>query len=153
MAEGTIKRLTDRGFGFIDTAKGKDLFFHSSSVEGASFDDLHEGQKVSYTEGQGKKGAVCRERQADIVRPGLAVWLRHQITAYDSMKIPRIKGKRRETRWMPAQRSLELLGWYRKGEAARDDWLCQCCVRAEQPSKTLAEPSGAQSQNQVLTKE
>jgi cold shock protein len=56
MAEGTIKRLTDRGFGFIDTGGGKDLFFHSSSVEGVSFDDLHEGQKVTYTEGQGKKG-------------------------------------------------------------------------------------------------
>jgi cold shock protein len=60
MAEGTIKRLTDRGFGFIDTGKGKDLFFHSSSLQGVSFDDLHEGQKVTYTEGQGKKGP-CAE--------------------------------------------------------------------------------------------
>lgn len=60
MAEGTIKRLTDRGFGFIDTGGGKDLFFHSSSVQGVSFDDLHEGQKVTYTEGQGKKGP-CAE--------------------------------------------------------------------------------------------
>jgi len=60
MAEGTIKRLTDRGFGFIDTGKGKDLFFHSSTVQGVSFDDLQEGQKVSYTEGQGKKGP-CAE--------------------------------------------------------------------------------------------
>ena len=32
MAEGTIKKLTDRGFGFINTGKGKDLFFHSNSV-------------------------------------------------------------------------------------------------------------------------
>ena len=31
MAEGTIKRLTDKGFGFIDTGKAKDLFFHSSA--------------------------------------------------------------------------------------------------------------------------
>jgi cold shock protein len=60
MAEGTIKKLTDRGFGFINTGKGKDLFFHSNSVTGASFDDLHEGQKVSYTEGQGPKGP-CAE--------------------------------------------------------------------------------------------
>ena len=60
MAEGTIKRLTDKGFGFIDTGKGKDLFFHSSSVQEVSFDDLHEGQKVSFTEGQGKKGP-CAE--------------------------------------------------------------------------------------------
>ena len=56
MAEGTIKRLTDRGFGFINIGTDKDLFFHSSGLEGVSFDELHEGQKVSYTEGQGPKG-------------------------------------------------------------------------------------------------
>ena len=44
MAEGTIKRLTDKGFGFIDVGREKDLFFHSSSLEGVSYDDLHEGQ-------------------------------------------------------------------------------------------------------------
>ena len=56
MPEGTIKRLTDKGFGFIDTGTDKDMFFHSSSVEGTSFDDLREGQTVSYTVGQGPKG-------------------------------------------------------------------------------------------------
>jgi CspA family cold shock protein len=61
MAEGTIKRKTDRGFGFIDTGKGKDLFFHMSAVEGATFDDLREGQRVSYIEGQGQKGP-CAEK-------------------------------------------------------------------------------------------
>jgi CspA family cold shock protein len=60
MAEGTIKKLTDKGFGFIKTGSEKDLFFHSSSVQGVSFDDLHEGQKVSYTEGRGPKGP-CAE--------------------------------------------------------------------------------------------
>ena len=56
MAEGTIKRLTDRGFGFIDIGGGKDLFFHMSAVEGVSFDQLNEGQRVSYTAGEGPKG-------------------------------------------------------------------------------------------------
>jgi len=56
MAEGTIKRITDKGFGFIDTGSDKDMFFHSSSVEGASYDELREGQRVSYTEGMGPKG-------------------------------------------------------------------------------------------------
>ena len=60
MPEGTIKRLTDKGFGFIDTGKAKDLFFHSSALEGVTFEQLREGQKVSYTEGQGKKGP-CAE--------------------------------------------------------------------------------------------
>ena len=56
MAEGTIKRLTDRGFGFIDTGGDKDLFFHSSDLEGVSFEQLQEGQRVSFNEGQGPKG-------------------------------------------------------------------------------------------------
>jgi cold shock protein len=56
MAEGTIKKLTQKGFGFIETGNGKDLFFHSESLEGVSFDDLREGQKVSFTEGRSPKG-------------------------------------------------------------------------------------------------
>jgi cold shock protein len=60
MAEGTIKKLTDKGFGFINTGKDKDLFFHSSKVGGTTFEQLQEGQRVSYTEGQGPKGP-CAE--------------------------------------------------------------------------------------------
>lgn len=56
MAEGTIKRLTDKGFGFIDTGTGQDIFFHMSSLVGVTYDELREGQRVSYTEGQGPKG-------------------------------------------------------------------------------------------------
>jgi len=56
MAEGTIKKMTDKGFGFIETPTGADMFFHSSNVEGATFEQLREGQQVSYTEGHGPKG-------------------------------------------------------------------------------------------------
>ena len=56
MAEGTIKRLTDKGFGFIKTATDKDLFFHKSNLEGVRYEELQEGQRVSYTEGSGPKG-------------------------------------------------------------------------------------------------
>ena len=56
MAEGSIKRLTDRGFGFIDTGEGRDIFFHMSAVDGVSFDQLREGQRVSFTVGEGPKG-------------------------------------------------------------------------------------------------
>ena len=56
MAEGTIKKLMDRGFGFINTGKDKDLFFHSKNLQGVSFEQLQEGQRVSFTEGQGAKG-------------------------------------------------------------------------------------------------
>jgi CspA family cold shock protein len=64
MAQGTIKRITDKGFGFIDTGSGKDLFFHRSSVSGVSFEDLREGQRVQFDEGQGPKGP-----RAENVRP------------------------------------------------------------------------------------
>jgi CspA family cold shock protein len=64
MAEGTIKRLTDKGFGFIDMGNGKDMFFHMSSVEGARYEELREGQKVTFDEGSGPKGP-----RAENVRP------------------------------------------------------------------------------------
>ncbi len=56
MAEGTIKRLTDKGFGFIETGTGKDLFFHMSAVAGVRFEDLRQGQRVSFDVGEGPKG-------------------------------------------------------------------------------------------------
>jgi CspA family cold shock protein len=56
MPQGTIKKKTDKGFGFITTEAGKDLFFHHSNVEGSGYEGLREGQKVSYTEGSGPKG-------------------------------------------------------------------------------------------------
>ncbi len=56
MAEGTIKKVTQKGFGFINTETGEDLFFHSSNLEGVTFVQVYEGQRVSYTEGRGEKG-------------------------------------------------------------------------------------------------
>lgn len=56
MAEGTIKRLTDKGFGFIDTGTESDMFFHMSNLEGVRYEELREGQRVSYTPGHGPKG-------------------------------------------------------------------------------------------------
>jgi cold shock protein len=55
MAQGTIKKLSDKGFGFIAGERG-DLFFHHSAVQEARYDDLREGQAVEYEEGQGPKG-------------------------------------------------------------------------------------------------
>ena len=64
MAEGTIKKLvSEKGFGFINGENGE-LFFHRSAVEGANFEDLREGQTVSYEEGHGPKGP-----RAESVRP------------------------------------------------------------------------------------
>jgi CspA family cold shock protein len=62
MPQGTIRKLTDKGFGFIAGDKG-DLFFHHSELKGTTFENLREGQTVSYEVGQGKKGPCANQVQ------------------------------------------------------------------------------------------
>lgn len=53
---GTIKRLMkDKGFGFIAASDGSEYFFHQSGCLDR-FDELREGQAVTFTSGQGPKG-------------------------------------------------------------------------------------------------
>ena len=61
---GTIKRLTDKGFGFIAASDGAEYFFHQSACSGVSFSELREGQGVTFDRGQGPKGP-----RAENVRP------------------------------------------------------------------------------------
>jgi CspA family cold shock protein len=57
MQEGTIARLTDKGFGFISReGMDKDLFFHSNELLNVKFDELREGDKVSFEVGESPKG-------------------------------------------------------------------------------------------------
>jgi len=57
MAKGTITRLIgDRGYGFIATEDGKDIFFHQTALQGLSFDSLKEGQPVEFETEEGPKG-------------------------------------------------------------------------------------------------
>ena len=57
MQEGTIARLTDKGFGFISReGEQKDLFFHSNELLNVKFDELREGDKVSFEVGESPKG-------------------------------------------------------------------------------------------------
>lgn len=54
---GTIKTLTDRGFGFIAReGEAKDLFFHSKELQGVTFDELQVGDTVSFEVVNGEKG-------------------------------------------------------------------------------------------------
>jgi CspA family cold shock protein len=49
MQTGKIKRLTDRGFGFIAIeGNDKDLFFHSNELKGVTFEELKEGDAVQF---------------------------------------------------------------------------------------------------------
>jgi CspA family cold shock protein len=57
MPKGTIKRLMDRGFGFITTEEQEgDLFFHRNDIEGVEFTSLREGQEVDFEIGRGRDG-------------------------------------------------------------------------------------------------
>ena len=57
MQEGTIARLTDKGFGFIKVeGREKDLFFHSNELQNVKFDELREGDTVTFEVGDSPKG-------------------------------------------------------------------------------------------------
>lgn len=57
MQQGTISRVTDKGFGFISIeGQEKDLFFHSNELVGVAFDDLREGDAVTFEVADSPKG-------------------------------------------------------------------------------------------------
>lgn len=58
---GTIKVKTEKGFGFISReGEDKDLFFHSKDLVGVTFDEIQEGDQVTFEMGSGDKGPFAR---------------------------------------------------------------------------------------------
>jgi len=69
-------------------------------------------------------GTVARTKRIPVeqrAEAAVIAWMRHQTTAYESMAVPRVKGKRREVRRILARHSKELLSQYRRGESASLD--------------------------------
>ena len=55
--EGTIKTLTEKGFGFITVdGEDKDLFFHSNELKGVTYEELKVGDRVSFEKADSEKG-------------------------------------------------------------------------------------------------
>ena len=60
--QGTIKKLTDKNFGFISPEKGdKDLFFHANELVDTSFEELREGDAVSFELSDTPKGPAATQ--------------------------------------------------------------------------------------------
>ncbi len=58
---GTVKTKTDKGFGFISReGEEKDLFFHSSDLDGVTFEELQEGAAVTFDVEDGDKGPAAK---------------------------------------------------------------------------------------------
>lgn len=58
--EGTIKTLTEKGFGFISReGEEKDLFFHSNELKGVTYAELKVGDKVTFDVVEGEKGPAA----------------------------------------------------------------------------------------------
>ena len=77
-------------------------------------------------------GTVARTKRIPVeqrAEAAVIAWMRHKTTAYESMAIPRIKGKRREIRRMLARRSHELLEGYRRGEVVPEGCPLQKALR------------------------
>ncbi len=77
-------------------------------------------------------GTVARTQRIPVeqrAEAAVIAWMRHQTTAYDSLKIPRVKGKRREIRRTLARHSKDLLARYRRGEVVE----AACALKAALP--------------------
>ncbi len=53
---GVIKTLKDKGFGFIGSEGRPDIFFHMNNLNGVSFNDLREGDAVTFDIEETQKG-------------------------------------------------------------------------------------------------
>ena len=63
---GTIKRLVNgKGFGFVASGDGIEYFFHQSACNGVEFDDLREGEAVTFEAGEGPKGPRAENVRLD----------------------------------------------------------------------------------------
>jgi CspA family cold shock protein len=65
MSEGKVKWFNERkGFGFIETDEGSDVFVHFSAIQDNGFRTLQEGQRVSFEMQQGQKGLAAANVKA-----------------------------------------------------------------------------------------
>jgi hypothetical protein len=124
----SLKRREKAQHEYVEDFRGAVLAFLGFHQRHASLADALATAVTNHATPVGS-GTVARTKRIPIERRAEAAviaWMRHHTTSYDSMKIARIKGRRREVRKMLAQRSKELLGAYRQGAA-----IPQACPLAQ----------------------
>lgn len=103
--------------------------FHAEVVDFLGFDDAYAelaeavAAAVTALATPVGSGTVARTKRISVeerAERAVIAWMRHQTTAYDDMKIPRVKGKRRQVRQQLAARSRKLLERYRSGKVDED---------------------------------
>ena len=98
----------------------KFLNFHSRYEKEAQ----HLGKIITSHATPVGSGTVARTQRIPIdkrAQAAVIAWMRHKTTVYDSMKVARVKGKRREIRKALAQKSIEVLNVYRQGRDLSDN--------------------------------
>lgn len=111
--------------------------FHRSVLEFLAFAPEHaelaESLAAAVTEHATPvgSGTVARTKRIPVeerAEKAVIAWMRHQTTAYDDMRIPRVKGKRRQMRRILAKRSRDLLERYRSGDGGGDGCPLQAAI-------------------------
>jgi len=104
--------------------------FHDQIIKFLNFHPRYEkearllGQIITTHATPVSSGTVARTQRIPInkrAEAAVIAWMRHKTTAYDSMKIPRVKGKRRDARRELAKKSIEVLEIYRHGQDQKED--------------------------------
>lgn len=69
MANGTVKTITDRGFGFIQPENAReDVFFHRSALVGIDMEQLRQGDRVSFTAENDPRGKGMRASNVQLIK-------------------------------------------------------------------------------------
>ena len=74
MPTGNVKWFdSKKGFGFIISPEGKDVFVHFSSIEGDGFRSLKDGEPVDYEQVEGQKGLLAQHVRRHAIQPSAAI--------------------------------------------------------------------------------
>jgi hypothetical protein len=123
--QSAAKRRNQKQAEYVDDFRGAVVAFLNFSACHADIAERLADAVTAHATPVGS-GTVARTQRISIdrrVESAVIAWLRHKTTAYDNMKIARVKGRRRETRRMFAEQSRRLLEGYRAGDAV-DSKVC-----------------------------